>query len=113
MTTAFDALFCSAGFPALLNQFGESVVYKPRNGGSRTIHAIVEREPPSIYDAAGNVVSPKVTIRVLNNKNNGIASSELDTVDDKIQLTYKIGTSRAQDFQLIQLHRHHSPQNQY
>ena len=91
MSTAFDALFASAGFPVLLGQFGETIYYySSRTGRAREIQAIVNREPPSMY-VAGNVVSPRFAIRVLNDATSGISSEEVNLGNGWIELYAKIG----------------------
>jgi len=91
MSTVFDSHFAASGFSLLLSQFGESITYRPRAGGLRPIIAIVEREPPAIYDASGNAVMPKAVIRVYNSNKSGIASSEVDTGGDEVEFKLKIG----------------------
>jgi hypothetical protein len=91
MATVFDSLFQQAGFPLLLEQFGESIEYVPRSGGSRTIDAIVVRDPPAIMDAAGNAVIPQFTLRVYNSCRSGISSKEMDTGGDQVRFVGKIG----------------------
>jgi hypothetical protein len=91
MPTVFDSHFAAAGFPLLLSQFGEPITYRPRAGGTRPIDAIVEREPPAIYDASGNAIMPKAVIRVYNSCRSGIASNEVDTGGDEIEMPLKIG----------------------
>lgn len=49
MGTTFDSHFAAAGFPMLLDNFGESVVYFPNGGGRRPILAIVEPQPASHF----------------------------------------------------------------
>jgi hypothetical protein len=91
MGTAFDSHFAAAGFPMLLDNFGESVVYFPNGGGRRSILAIVERNPPAIFDASGNAVLPTATIRVYNSCRSGIASNEINIGKDEIEFVLKIG----------------------
>lgn len=91
MPTVFDSHFASAGFPMLLAQFGESITYWPRGGGSRSIDAIVEREPPAIYDASGNAVMYKAILRVYNSCRSGISSRELNNGGDEIDMLLKVG----------------------
>lgn len=91
MPTVFDSHFASAGFPLLLAQFGESITYWPRGGGSRSITAIVDREPPAIYDASGNAVMPKAVIRVANSCRSGIASREANNGGDEVEFVLNIG----------------------
>ena len=91
MATVFDSLFQQAGFPLLLEQFGESIEYVPRSGGSRSILAIVEREPPAVMDAAGNAVVPQFVVRVYNSCRSGISSQEMDTGGDQVRFVRRIG----------------------
>ena len=91
MVSTFDQRFRQSGFPMLLAQYGEPVVYYPLAGGSRSIDAIIERSPPAFYDAAGNVVLPEFTISVYNNVTDGILSSELNSGGDQVDLIDEIG----------------------
>lgn len=93
MPTVFDSHFAAVGFPALLTQFGESITYLPAGGFSRCIQAIVERSPPAVYDASGNAVMPRAVVRVYNSCRSGIASSEVDSGTDEVELPLKIGDS--------------------
>jgi len=91
MATVFDSHFAASAFPGLLQQFGEAIVYRARLGGSREILAIIEREPPAIFDAAGNTVIPKFVVRVNNSCRSGISSNEIDTGGDHVSFVRKIG----------------------
>lgn len=91
MPTTFDSHFARAGFPRLLQEFGETIVYLPGGGGSREIQAIVDRDPPAILDAAGNEVVPQFVLRVNNSCRSGISSRELDTGRDQLQFVKRIG----------------------
>lgn len=91
MATVFDSHFAAVGFPMLLSQFGESITYLPYSGGSRSITAIVDRDPPAIMDAAGNAVVPQFIVRVYNSATSGISSRELNTGSDELQFVKKIG----------------------
>jgi hypothetical protein len=103
MATVFDAHFAAAGFPMLLDNFGESITYLPYSGGSRSIIAIVERDPPAILDAAGNAVMPTATIRVYNSCRSGISSKEVDTGTDEIEMILKVGDTIPKRFSLMTL----------
>lgn len=103
MATVFDSHFASAGFPMLLSQFGESINYCPYGGAVRPITAIVERNPPAIFDAAGNAVLPSATIRVSNSCRSGIASNEVDTGADELEFVSKIGESIPKRFSILQM----------
>lgn len=73
------------------DEFAETVVYNPHGGGSRTILAIVDREPPSIMDDAGNVVGLSFMVYVANNATSGIAATEIDTGGDRLQVSAMTG----------------------
>ncbi len=103
MATAFDSHFAAAGFPMLLQQFGESIVYLPYAGGRRPIVAIVERNPPAIFDASGNAVLPTLTIRVFNSCRSGISSREVNIGKDELQLVLKVGETIPKNFSLMTL----------
>lgn len=103
MPTVFDSHFAAAGFPMLLDQFGESITYWPYGGGRRLIRAIVERNPPAIFNAAGDAVLPTITLRVLNSCRSGISSREVDIGKDQIDLLLKIGDSLPRRFSLMTL----------
>jgi hypothetical protein len=100
MTTIFDRQFGEQAFPMLLEQYGEPVVYYLRSGGSRSFNAIVERDPPAIYDAIGNVVSASYRVRFLNNCQGGVKSSEIDA-GDEISLVAEIGDARSRRFTVL------------
>lgn len=113
MPTVFDSHFAAAGFPMLLDQFGESITYLPNGGGERSIKAIVDRDPPAILDAAGNTVIPQFIVRANNSCRSGISSRELDSgrdmlrfvkrIGDAIPGTYSIGQMLSQDSGVVQL----------
>lgn len=71
--------------------FAESIVYFFRGGGSTPIDAIVDRDPPAFYDAAGNVVLPSFTIDIADSSSTGVLKSVLDTGGDEVELTAENG----------------------
>lgn len=75
------------------DEFAESIVYFPRSGGSVTIRAIVDREPPGFYDAAGNVVLPQYMIIIANNCTYGREYDSIDRGGDEVELVDKFGES--------------------
>ena len=101
MPTTFDSHFASAGFPMLLDNFGESITYLPTAGGRRPIQAIVERNPPAIFDASGNAVLPTATVRVNNSCRSGISSREVNIGTDQIEMIGKIGETLPKTFSLM------------
>jgi len=101
MPTVFDSHFAAAGFPMLLDNFGESIAYIPACGQRRVISAIVERNPPAVFDAAGNAVMPTATIRVYNSNTSGIASKSVDIGSDQIEFKMNIGDMKPKTFSLM------------
>lgn len=73
------------------DEFAETVVYNPHGGGSRTILAVVDREPPSILDNAGNVLSLSFMVYVANSATEGIAATQIDVGGDKLQISAMTG----------------------
>jgi len=73
------------------DELAETVVYQPRGGGSRTILAVVEREPPSLMDDAGNVLALSFMVYVANSASSGITAQEVDTGGDTILVSAKVG----------------------
>jgi len=89
----FDEFFAD-GFDDLLLTMGEVVVFRPRSGGSRTLSAIVDRDPPQVLSTAGEHVLPTLSITVHSSDNTaGILSSEVDA-GDKIDVAVKPGATR-------------------
>ena len=101
MGTVFDSHFASAGFPMLLEQFGEPIVYLPSGGGRRQIRAIVERNPPSVFDAAGNAVMPAASIRIHNSCRSGISSREINVGTDEIEMVLNVGETIPKRFSVM------------
>jgi hypothetical protein len=86
-----------------LPDFGEDVVYTPRNGAPRTIKAIVRRNPPAYVGSNGQPVAPIAEIEVANSATTGISSAELDTGGDAVTVAPRIGgTARAMPVHLPQ-----------
>lgn len=84
------------------DEFAESIIYRPRGGGTRTIKAIVDRDPPS-YWSTGEVVSPSFRIQVKNSCTTGIASHELDTGGDFVNLRKKINAVEQSECSILRL----------
>jgi len=89
--TVFADHFAATAFPGLLSLFGESVTYWPFGRASRTITAIIDRSPPSVFDAAGNAVLPTAVMQVHNSATSGISSKELDSGADEIEMFLRVG----------------------
>jgi len=79
-----------------LAEFGETVTYYPAGGGSRSIDAIVTREPTGRLDGASHGTTQKLMITVANDSTIGISSSEIDTAKDKVSLVNRIGEAAQQ-----------------
>jgi hypothetical protein len=75
----------------MLADFGETVVYVPREGEERTIQAIVERGDAAPVPGAADGLSPQVRLTVANDATEGIASSELDTGGDRVRAAPRVG----------------------
>ena len=103
MATVFDAQFAATGFPLLLSQFGESITYLPYGGGARVISAIIDREPPAIFNPSGDAVLPKFVLRVRNSCKTGIASNEIDTGKDELEFIKQIGEAVPTRFSIAQM----------
>jgi hypothetical protein len=73
------------------SEFAESIEYHFAAGGSRSINAIIDREPPSFYGSSGNVVSPRFVITIPNDCNSGVLASEVDTGGDYITIKREFG----------------------
>lgn len=103
MATVFDSHFAASGFPQLIDNFGESITYYPIAGGTRPIKAIVERNPPAIFDASGNAVLPTAVIRVYNSATSGILARTVDIGKDEISMPAKVGDTLVKRFSLMTL----------
>jgi len=93
MPSVFQQYFKEVGFPTLLEQFGEPTVYHFVGGGSRSIIGIINRDPPAIYDAAGNVTIPDFAIRYISDCKLGVLPNEVNTGGDYIEIIDEIGTA--------------------
>lgn len=91
MPSVFNSRFKRSGSPRLLRHFGEPIVYFLRDGGSRSITAIIERSPLAFYDAAGNVVLPAFVLRIKDDCTEGVKASEVDTGGDEVELIAELG----------------------
>ncbi len=79
------------GIDAALDASGETIIYKPGGVGSRSIEAIVDRQPPASVPPAPQGRSPAFVIVVKNSSTLGISSSELDTGLDRVALAVRLG----------------------
>lgn len=97
------AAVAAASCDSLLTVCGESVTYKPSGGSDRAISAIIVRNPPEQVDnPGGRTRANKLSIRVKNNATDGIASTEIDTGGDRINVAPRYGgTAVEMTFRLV------------
>lgn len=88
------------------DEFSETITYYFRAGGSRSIKAIIDRDPPAFYDAGGNVVLPEFTIEIDNNCTTGIKTTEIDSGGDEVELFAKEGDTVAVRKTILKIQRH-------
>jgi len=85
MPSVFRTHFKTVGFPALVAQFGESVTYYPRSGGSKVFDAMVIRSQFETYTPSGDVVA-QYLIRFLDDCTGGVSATDIDTGGDEIEI---------------------------
>jgi hypothetical protein len=96
MPSIFDRRFKLSGFPLLLQQYGEPVTYYPVLGASRSMWAIINRNPLEVYDAAsGTVVLYPMSIRLYGNATGGVSPAELNTGGDEFGLLVRVDDTTA------------------
>lgn len=90
---SFDDDFAADALPDLLTEHGEAVTYKPNGGGSRSIDAIVNRNPPAASEAAsqGLIAPGRMLLTVENDATSGISTDEIDTGGDKVTVALRVG----------------------
>jgi hypothetical protein len=89
MSSAFDSMM-QADAAVLLGssgEFAEEVTYAKRSGVTRSIYAIVDRQPPARVGPDGMVSKATAYIDVQNSATTGIALSELQSGDS---ITYNV-----------------------
>lgn len=101
MASRFDTYFQTSGFTQLLAEFGEPVVYYFAGGGSRSVNAIIERNPPAIFDQAGNPMQIDITIRVRRHATAGVLSSEVNRGRDYIDLKRHVDDAATTRFTVV------------
>jgi len=90
VASRFDTAFQTAAFPQLLAEFAEPVVYYFAAGGSRSIDAIIERNPPAIFDQAGNPMLFDLVIRVRRHATSGVLSNEVNRGQDSVDVKRRV-----------------------
>lgn len=95
---------------AMLDDFGEEVVYLPRDGPEaeigRTIRAVVERGDAMGLGVGGiDARTPSIRVTAANDARDGIAASELDTGGDRVRVAVRVGGT-PQDLEIARLAYH-------
>ncbi len=94
-TSTLDGVL-AAEADTFLAAFGEAVTYYPKGGGSRDIIAVVDRNPVAGIDGVPHGNTSKLVVKVKNDSDDGISSSEVETGGDKIKLSVRIGKTASQ-----------------
>ena len=88
--TQFDDRFSGRPASRMLQRFGETIVYRPRNGIPRPITAMVTRRIPGLSGAAPEAISGAATVEVLPDSTNttygGIDPLAIDKGGDRIDI---------------------------
>ena len=108
MASRFSTQMKRAAARLSVRQFGESVIYYPRSGGSREIDARIERGTPEVIAETGDITTQAVIVTVENDKVRGITSDEIDTGGDELSLSLRIGLS-AQRRSIVRLITNNGP----
>lgn len=75
----------------LQRQFGETVVYYRADGVTRTVTAIVQRDPLAIIQELGGTIGASLILEFQNSETLGISSEELDTGGDQVGVALRVG----------------------
>jgi hypothetical protein len=89
--SVFDEQFASCAVPGLQDYFGETLTYKPRAGGSRTITGMVDRTDRNLLDGTDRAMSASFLITVANLVTTGILSTEIKVGGDMITVADRYG----------------------
>lgn len=85
------AVFCN------LNDFAETLIYHKRDGGARTVRAVVDRQSyAGVTEDGGTYSMPLFEIHVANNAETGITSEELNLGGDFFEFSDRIGQDAEQ-----------------
>ncbi len=70
----------------------ETVIYRPKNGRPRKIDAVVIRNPPAaVPELFGKMVAAVWHLTVMNDETQGIASKEINTGGDSVDVIERVG----------------------
>jgi hypothetical protein len=83
----------------------ETVTYFPRSGSSRQIRAVITRPGAEQMAGVAGGSAPQFEVLVKNDSASGIASDELDTGGDKVELAGRDG-KKPEQVRLIELLNH-------
>jgi hypothetical protein len=75
----------------LTDEFAEQIVYNFAAGGTRTINAIIDRNPPQIIEDMEPTRSEVIQIVVANDATSGVTSAEVNTGGDYVSLAPRFG----------------------
>jgi len=89
----FDTQFAISAVPGLQSYFGETIAYKPRAGGSRTITGMVDRTDRSVFGELDRGSATLLQITVPNSLTTGILSTEINLGGDAITVADRYGGS--------------------
>jgi ribosomal protein L35AE/L33A len=101
--SVFDDQFAVSAVPGLQGYFGESITYKPRAGGSRSITGMVTRaDDERLMARMESNVSSQFRIVVQNSTTLGIATSEVNLRGDLVSLPRRNGDT-ATDHRIVKI----------
>lgn len=86
MTDAFDKTLVISADSFFLLPDTETITYFPVSGASRQIKAVVDRPGPEALGDLSGGQRENIEILVKNNGTDGIASTDVDTGGDKVQI---------------------------
>jgi len=77
--------------PSLESLSYDTIIYRPRAGGTRTIKGIIDFAGPAPIGALAGGSRPVIDIYFENSSVRGISSAEVDTGGDKLDLPQRYG----------------------
>ena len=84
-----STVFCNA------NDHAEPVTYYKRDGRSRIINAVVERQALQLLNEDGDNIIPIFEIHVTNDSVLGISSDELNLGGDSLDFAIRVGQAKS------------------
>ncbi len=94
-TSVLDGILADEA-DTFLAAFGEAVTYYPKGGSSRDIIAVVDRNPVAGINGVPHGNTSKQLVRVKNDSDDGISSSEINVGGDHIKFAVRIGKTATQ-----------------